>query len=143
MLFALKTKLVLTFWFFILLVLENCLLHDTILDFSLWLRIGVNPADNNRFRSHTRKSLLFWKTKNKTISWFMDGKVQSYNIQSYANKLFNFIMENVFKLQLCTFLFENFTSVYKICVYFFLIAFVNGFQFCCYSSAGQEGTIQI
>ena len=33
--------------------MQNCLLYDAILDFSVCLKTGSNPADINRFRSHT------------------------------------------------------------------------------------------
>ena len=33
--------------------MENCLLYDVIYDFSVWLRTGSNPADVDRFQSHT------------------------------------------------------------------------------------------
>ena len=39
----------------LLVVLENCIKYDTINDFSVWLRTGFNPADINRFQSHTEK----------------------------------------------------------------------------------------
>ena len=38
---------------FVLIFLENCLLYDDTHDFSVWIRTGSNPADINKFRSHT------------------------------------------------------------------------------------------
>ena len=35
--------------FFIDVYVENCMQYDAIHDFPEWLRIGSNPADNNRF----------------------------------------------------------------------------------------------
>ena len=43
---------------FILIFTENCLQYDAIHDFSLWLRTGSNPADSNRFQSHTENFIL-------------------------------------------------------------------------------------
>ena len=34
---------------------ENCLYYNAIHNFSVWLGTGFNPADLNRFRSHTGK----------------------------------------------------------------------------------------
>ena len=56
------TKLVLIL-FFILIFVKNCLLYDAIQDFSVWLRIGSNPADINRFRSHTGKKYYLGQQK--------------------------------------------------------------------------------
>ena len=33
--------------------------YNTIHDISVWLRTDSNPADVNRFRSHTGKDILF------------------------------------------------------------------------------------
>ena len=41
---------------FISIFVENCV-FDMIHDFSVWPRIGSNPADINRFGSHTGKGL--------------------------------------------------------------------------------------
>ena len=38
---------------FILILMENSPLYDVILDFQVWRRTGSNPADINRFQSHT------------------------------------------------------------------------------------------
>ena len=35
--------------------MENSLYYYAILNFSVWLRTGSNPANINRFRSHTGK----------------------------------------------------------------------------------------
>ena len=43
------------FMIIILILVENCLYYDTIYDFSVWLTTGSNPADINRYRSHTDK----------------------------------------------------------------------------------------
>ncbi len=45
------------FRIFILIFVENCLYFDAIHDFSDWLKIGFNPADSNRFRSHTENCI--------------------------------------------------------------------------------------
>ena len=42
---------------FILIFAENCLQFDAIHDFSVSLRTGSNPADKERFRSHTGKRI--------------------------------------------------------------------------------------
>ena len=39
----------------ILIFVENFPYYDAIHDFSVWLRIGSNPVDINRFRSQTGK----------------------------------------------------------------------------------------
>ena len=42
---------------FILIFVENCLQYDARHDFSVyWFGTGTNPADINRFGSHTGKS---------------------------------------------------------------------------------------
>ena len=58
------------FMIFILLFVDNCLLYYAKHDFSICLRTGSNPADINRFRSHTGnkikrflKLLFFWQNK--------------------------------------------------------------------------------
>ena len=40
---------------FILIFVENCLLYYAIHDFSVWLRIGSNPADINLIQCHIGK----------------------------------------------------------------------------------------
>ena len=44
------------------IIVENCLSYDAIHELSAWIRTGSNPADINRFPSHTRKKLndAFW-----------------------------------------------------------------------------------
>ena len=46
------------------LFVENCLQYVTIHGFSVWLRTGYNPADINRFQSHTGNE------KNMSLQWF-------------------------------------------------------------------------
>ena len=36
---------------------ENCLQYDMLHEFSVWLRTSCNPADINRFWSHTEKNI--------------------------------------------------------------------------------------
>ena len=49
---------------FILIYVEHFLSFDAIHNFSVWLRTGSNPADSNRFRSHTGKSFRIWDLHN-------------------------------------------------------------------------------
>ena len=53
--------------FFILFFVENCLLYDTIHDFSVWLRTGSNPSDINRFLRH------YWNKNYLNIKLFSEG----------------------------------------------------------------------
>ncbi len=46
------------FMIFILIFAENCLKFDALHDFSVWLTIDFNPADSNRFQSHTGKYII-------------------------------------------------------------------------------------
>ncbi len=50
---ARANKTGINFMIFILISIETCLLLDAIHYFSVWLRTGSNPADSNRFQSHT------------------------------------------------------------------------------------------
>ena len=52
------TKLILILWLYILKFVEKLIYYDTIFNFSVWLRTGSNPADINRFGSHTGKFLV-------------------------------------------------------------------------------------
>ena len=47
---------------FISIFVENLMQYDAIYDFSVRLRTGYDPADINRFRSHTGK--IFTKSPN-------------------------------------------------------------------------------
>ena len=49
--------------FFFILIRGNLAVYDALLDFSVWLRTGTNPADNNRFRSHTWKTYLICRIR--------------------------------------------------------------------------------
>ena len=42
---------------FILIIVENCMYFDDMKDFSVRLRTGSNPPDNNQFRSHTGNNI--------------------------------------------------------------------------------------
>ena len=57
---------------FISIFVENYLYLDTIHDLSVWMRTGSNPAESNRFRSHTGKSF----TKVTRIAKHMNGQGQ-------------------------------------------------------------------
>ena len=52
---AQTNKIGVDFMISILIFVENWLLYRDIHDFSVRLRTGSNPADINRFRSHTGK----------------------------------------------------------------------------------------
>ena len=41
------------FMIFISIFVEICMYYDAVHDFSVWMRTGSNPADIDRFRSHT------------------------------------------------------------------------------------------
>ena len=87
---AWANKLVLVLWF-LKIFLENCLWYDAIYDFSVWLRTDSNPADINRYGSHTgelqfvleeRSNLFRLKETMRVmglensvhwISWFIDS----------------------------------------------------------------------
>jgi len=60
---ARANKTSINFIIFISIFVKNCLLFDAIHDFSVWLRIGSNPVDINRFQSHTGKYFLL-KSRN-------------------------------------------------------------------------------
>ena len=48
---------------FFILIRGNLAVYDALLDFSVWLRTGINPADNNRFGSHIRKTYLICRIR--------------------------------------------------------------------------------
>ena len=54
--------------------MENRLKYDTINDLSVWLRVGSNPADNNRFLSFTGKIL-------ECVSISSDTKLESCTVR--------------------------------------------------------------
>ena len=57
------------FMIFILISVENCLKYDAIHDFSVRLRTDSNPADINRFQSHTRIFLIICYNYRIKITW--------------------------------------------------------------------------
>ena len=52
---------------FILIFVENCLYHEAIHDYLLWLITGSNPADINRIRSNAGKLFSLTPKYNKTF----------------------------------------------------------------------------
>ena len=61
------------FMIFNFIFVENCLSYNVIHDFSVWLGTGSNPADVNRFRSHTVKYST-WDNSTSLSSTFKDLK---------------------------------------------------------------------
>ena len=56
---VLINKTGINFMIFILIFVKNCLQYYAIQDFSELLRTDSNPADINRFRSHTGNTLYY------------------------------------------------------------------------------------
>ena len=62
---ARANKIGINFMISIIIFVRDCLYYNSKQHFSVWLRTGSNPADINRFRSHTGKVLLILFTKIK------------------------------------------------------------------------------
>ena len=57
-------------------------IRGTIHDFSVWLRTGSHPPNNNRFRRHTGKV-------------FLEIKIQEYKIHFYLNQLYLHVEQRI------------------------------------------------
>ena len=63
-------------------------------DFSVWLRTGSNPADIDRFRSHTREGILITLFMSEDNN--LDLKINSELLYSVIREKFKFSLETSF-----------------------------------------------
>ena len=57
---------------------KNCLKYDAIHDFSVWLRTGSNPTDDNFFFNHIIIDMMLQEMKRKMKIMSIDRKIDGF-----------------------------------------------------------------